>query len=144
VAHGAREYRVHVINGKVVPYATVHRGSPSGYVGSLLRPWASAEQRAAESYAQQAASRQPAQFGKQVFGYDVGIDTAGKPFLIEMNPSFQGSGSGFMRNIPIADAIGSAMRGRLPNYVKARNLAYGGLGTTGVYEADQAMHGRNA
>jgi hypothetical protein len=140
---GVQEFRVPVINGRIVPFGTHARGSISGMIRSMAGPWPSRFQRRAEALAQEAINRMPANLRGGSYGFDIGINAAGDPFLIELNPAFQGGGSGFAANPAVADAINSAVLGRVPTFVKLRNAMYGGglglggLGAYGLYKASQ-------
>lgn len=121
---GTREYRVHSMGGKVVPFATSPRGSASEYLSYYLRPWQSKRTRQIEQYVQEALNRMPEKARKIGYGFDVGVDQYGRPFIIEANPAAAGMASGFVSLPQVADAYGSAVKGRLPAYVKLRNAAY--------------------
>jgi hypothetical protein len=134
---GKQEYRVHTMNGRVVPYATVHRGSASNILANLLRPFRSKQQRLAESYTQ--AQLDNAKFKKYrsgAYGMDVAFDSKNRPQLIETNPADKGGTSGFLQHPIVTDAIIGAAKGKLPAFIKAKRLAYGagalGLGGLGV------------
>jgi len=130
-----KEYRVHAVNGKVVPYATYGRGNTTDYARTLLNPFRSREVRRAEAEVQKALNKVKGTNDRRnaSYGFDVGIDKNGKPFIVETNPSEGGIASSWFSSPFVADATVAATRGRLPGWVKARNSVYGaGLGTAGL------------
>ncbi len=133
-AGSGNEYRVHVIDGKVVPYATLHRGSVTG-----MLPWHSRT----ASKAEQAVQAQLDALGnknlKGTFGFDAARSTDGKWNVIETNPTEFG-GSGLMRLPHIQDAVAGALQGRLPTYVKAQR-GIQGLGAIGAGTAIASLPG---
>lgn len=59
--------------------------------------------------------------GNSIHGFDVGINRAGKPFIIEANPTAADGMSGMVASNPLVqDAMPSHLRGSLPNYIRAR------------------------
>lgn len=132
-----KEYRVHVINGQVVPYATIHRGSFTRATIDPIMPWRSREIRNVENYAQEQLNALKNKHLRQGnYGFDVAIDKAGKPQLIETNPAEPGGASGFLNSPLTQDAITAAATGKLPIHVQARRALYGagalGLGALGL------------
>ena len=126
---GMKEYRVHVINGKVVPYATMDRGSSTRGVINAISPWRKDEIRKVEEYAQkQMSGLKNKHIRKGNFGFDVAIDVNGKPQLVEANPAATSGASGFLTHPYVKDAIQAAAAGRLPYHVMARRAIYGGAG----------------
>lgn len=135
---GSREYRVHTMGGRVVPYATSPRGSASEYLGYYLNPMRSKRTRQIEEYVQEALNRMPENVRRMGYGFDVGLDRFGRPFLIEANPAASGAASGFVSLPWVSDAYSAAVKGQLPNYVKLRNAAYAaGLGGAGYAYANR-------
>lgn len=136
---GTQEYRVHAMDGKVVPYATLHRGSPTQAILERWMPWRSQRIREAEAHVQKALDaarkRDPNSIDGTFHGFDVGLGPEGKPFIIEANPSSMGAGSGMLEDPQVQDAIGAAVRGRLPTYVAARRGLWAGGAGLGGYAA---------
>lgn len=138
LSRGSREYRVHTMGGKVVPFATSPRGSASEYLGYYLNPFRSKRTRQIEEYVQEALNRMPENARKLGYGFDVGLDRFGRPFVIEANPAAAGAASGFVSLPWVSDAYSAAVKGQLPNYVKLRNAAYAaGLGGAGYAYANR-------
>ena len=131
-----REVRVHLLNGRVVPYASTERGSNFGASQSLLSPWRNRYVRHAEELAEQMGSQLPEGLRKNtLYGLDVGFDRSGRPFLIESNPSSPGGYASGILDMPEGiDAVTAAIQGRLPAHVKLRNTLYGtgALGAGGM------------
>jgi hypothetical protein len=131
-----KEYRVHVVNGKVVPYATYGRGNTYDYINTVLNPFRTKEVRKVEEAAQHAIDNAPNLVNrtKASYGFDVGVDKSGRPFIVETNPSEGSIASSWFSSPFVADAVTSATRGKLPAWVKARNSLYGaGLAGVGGY-----------
>jgi len=136
---GNEEFRVHVANGQVVPYATVHRGSALKEHLAPLIPWRSKNERAAEEYAQSVFDNLPKNKVRKIlregsYGLDVAIKADGTPTLIETNPSGTGT-SGFFSSPIVIDAIRAKVLGKLPIHVKARRGLYAGLAGGGALAA---------
>jgi len=134
--HGTHEYRVHVLNGRVVPYATKHKGGPAQGFLERWMPWNTARINQAEALTQRAAN----QLGrgdrnKTFYAFDIGFTNRGKPFVIEANPSATDGMSGEFADPHVQDAIAAAIKGQLPNYVKARRGLWAGGTGLGVYQA---------
>jgi hypothetical protein len=127
---GAQEWRAHVVNGKVVPFATVLRGSVMGSL-PMVTP---TRLRLERDLQRQLDGMDPSKL-KGTFGMDVIKDRAGNFRVIETNPTGQG-GSGFSSVGPIQDAIAAAIQGRLPTYVKAQ----GGVMAAGAGAAGLGLH----
>lgn len=120
------EYRVHVINGKVVPYATSFRGGVTGNLPIRMPGYSKAEK---------ALQAQLDKVGPErlqgSFAFDVLKDKAGKFHTVETNPTsmtrdggfFRGAGSGMAHLGWVQDAIGSSIQGKLPRYVQAQRAA---------------------
>lgn len=135
---GTREFRVMAVGGKAIPYGTMQRGSTTGTLSFLL-PFRTAKMRQSEALVQQALDKLPPEIrNKGVFNFDVGIDHTGKPFIIEANPSDLAGAGSFLTYPPPMDAMGAAIQGKLPLYVKGRRLAAGatalGAGGLGYHE----------
>lgn len=116
-----REYRMAVIDGKVVPYATVGRGSILGALPIRTPGAAGAEKFLAAELGKMDPSRL-----KGTYGFDVAKLKGGGYKVIETNPSTEG-GSGMTSFPHVQDAIAAALQGRLPRYVKAQYAALTGL-----------------
>lgn len=145
-----QEFRVHVLNGKVVPHATLERGQIPGTdnvsylrgIKSMLLPGRSVSQ--VEDYSRQVMSDvKHKAWSKGAYGMDVAIGADGKPFLIEANPTLaSGPGAGassYLLNNPlIQQAHAAAIKGQVPGYVLARRGLYGaaaaGATTAGAQE----------
>jgi ATP-grasp domain, R2K clade family 2 len=129
-----KEYRVHVVNGKVVPYATYGRGNMVDYATTLLNPFRSKEVRDVEAAVQKAmnAVKNKSDRFKASYGFDVGVDKAGKPFIVETNPSEGGIASSWFDSPFVADSTIAAAKGELPKWVKLRNSVYGAGTAAGV------------
>jgi hypothetical protein len=126
------EYRVHIVNGKVVPYATMHRGSASKSVLDPFMPWRSREIRNVDRYAQEQMNAvKNKHLRKGSYGFDVAIDNKGRPQLIETNPFTPAGVSGLLVSPTVTDSISAAAAGELPTHVKARRAVYGGAGLLG-------------
>lgn len=132
---GTQEYRVHALDGKVVPYATLHRGSPTQAILERWLPFRTRRIRDMETAVQKAldAARQrdPASIKDTFHGFDVGLGHNNKPFIIEANPSSMGTGSGMLTDPQVQDALSAAVKGRLPAHVLARRAAWGGGAAAG-------------
>lgn len=136
VPHGTHEYRVHVLNGRVVPYATTHKGGPIQSALEKWLPWNSSRTRRAEELTQSAVDAMgKGNREKTFYGFDIGFDTAGKPFVIESNPAAADGLSGALLDPHVSDAMGAAIKGQLPNYVKARRGLWAGSAGLGGYAA---------
>jgi hypothetical protein len=123
---GGKEYRVHVMNGRVIPYATVDRGSVSrGLIEDTIRPWRTKDQKLVENFAQkQIDMLSNKTLRKGTYGFDVAIGKNGLPTLIETNPAGSGA-SGFYVHPYVMDAITASAKGVLPKHVLARRGIYG-------------------
>lgn len=123
----SNEFRVHVIDGKVIPYATSARGSVTGVL-----PWYTRQAKAAENaLAQKLQGVDPAKL-KGTFAFDVAPGQKGNWHVIESNPT-DGGGSGLMGLPHMQDAVAAALQGRLPNYVKTqRGIQGAGLAALGA------------
>ena len=135
VRRGTQEYRVHVLNGKVVPEGTVARGSMSQHLMSLLSPVRTPSMRKVEGLASDVAGSMSERNRKGLYGFDVGIDKeTGKPFLIETNPGTNTGASGFLDTPTGASAVAAAYEGRVPitRRIKQGILGLGGLGAVGA------------
>jgi hypothetical protein len=134
---GKKEYRVHLVDGKVVPYATVFRGGVRGVI-----PWYGKNHRRAEEAARAIQAKRPDIFtpGKS-FSMDLAMGRDKGFHLLEANSSGgqEGLVSGMSQLWQTADSVDSAVRGRLPLYFKAQRAlqgtAVGGAGGLGAREA---------
>lgn len=110
---GAREYRVHTIGNKVIPYATLFRGS-----GRSALPYHTNEMKMVEKEMQKLLDKNLSKSHKNIpFGFDVLIGKNGKIIPIESNPAtFEGS-SGFASMPHVMDAIVSHLGGKTPLYI---------------------------
>ena len=113
----AKEFRVHVIDGKVVPYATSGRGSVLGALPFRTRNHGLAE----KSLQEQLRTIDPKKL-KGTWGMDVMKTRDGKFRVVETNPTTAG-GSGFASAPHIQDAFSAAIEGRLPRYVATQRAA---------------------
>jgi hypothetical protein len=129
VGTGAREYRVHAVGNKVIPYASSYRGGPR-----MVLPWATKEQLRAESHLQQLLTKHlDKKYHNTPFGFDVVIGKDGIPIPIEANPATLGGASGLVSTPHITDAILSHMGNKTPLYIlrqralerTAKNIAVG-------------------
>lgn len=116
------EYRVHVVNGKVIPFATSAKWSDGGY----LNTFSSARKARIERQLQKdidrilASNTETAKRFKlkdHVLGLDVGVDPkTGKAIVYEMNPSMpvdENAGSAQLMIPWVRHAINSSIRGEL-------------------------------
>lgn len=113
------EYRVHVVNGKVVPYATSHKWDPVDYWNTF----GSKRKTKVESEAQKIIDKiVNSDMGKkldlknQVLGLDFGFRADGSPILFEMNPSMEADlhgGSGQLLMPHVRNAINAAIKGKM-------------------------------
>jgi hypothetical protein len=138
---------MHVIDGKVVPWATSSKWNPARY----FTPFRTREIAKLEKQTQGLIDRMmTTPTGKtmnlkgQVLGLDVGIGKRGKPIIFELNPTIsstvQGTsyGSTQLLNPLMEDAIVSQAAGRMPLIQKlqmGRDAAQLGLGGTAAYHA---------
>lgn len=129
IAMAKKEYRVHVVHGQVVPFATYGRGSTLDYFWVLICPVRPKFVRLAEQTVQTAVDGMTSDVDrfKAAYGFDVGIDQGGRPFIIETNPSEGGISSSWFNSPLVADAVVSAARGKLPLWVRLRNALYAAL-----------------
>jgi hypothetical protein len=109
---GNAEYRVHSIDGRVIPGATIDRGSPLGFVKNFIPGWETSRRKMLEKYMQQALNKLPADRRKLNYGADIAMTPEGKPFVVEMNPISDEGSSGYYANPVVVDAIRAAIKGR--------------------------------
>jgi hypothetical protein len=109
---GNAEYRVHSIDGRVIPGATIDRGSPIGFVKNFVPGWETSRRKMLEKYMQQALNKLPANKRKLNYGADIAMTPEGKPFVVEMNPISNEGSSGYYANPLVVDAIRAAVKGR--------------------------------
>lgn len=131
-----KEYRVHVINGQVVPYATVFRGG----VRNLL-PWRTRDAAKAENYIKSVIDRFPASERNRNFGLDVAKNRSGAWHIIETNPTVSGGSSGMAHLPQVQDAFIAAAQGKLPRYLLAQRGIEGSVLGGGGYLAGNALLG---
>jgi hypothetical protein len=133
---GAREYRIHTLGNKVVPYASTYRGS-----ARMVTPWATKEQLNAERHLQSLLSKHlDKRFHNTPFAFDVVIGKNGIPIPIEANPATLGGASGLVSTPHITDAILSHLGNKTPIYIlrqraleqTAKNTAKGTLAGASV------------
>jgi hypothetical protein len=138
---GADEYRVTVLNGKVVPYATKHRGSYATNIAQSILPFRTPEIRKVERYAQEALDAAQPDARKGHYAFDVGFNAAKKPTLVETNPGY-GSVNGLYFSDPtIPDAIRANIQEKLPYHVLARRALWGTAALGGVAAAGAGAYG---
>jgi len=109
---GKSEYRVHSIDGKVIPGATIDRGSPIGFIKNFVPGWETSRRKMLEKYMQQALNKLPAGKKKLNYGADIAITPEGKPFLVEMNPISDEGSSGYYTHPVVIDAMRAAVKGK--------------------------------
>ena len=125
------EMRLHVVNGKVVPYATNMKWS-LGY----LNPFETGYRRRAESELQKIVDKLSASktgrkafdFNNSVYGVDAAFDKNGKLRIIEWNPTgnvHRHNGSAQMNMWNVRDAVTSAILNRMPLAQKLQLLSSG-------------------
>jgi hypothetical protein len=117
---GAREYRVHTIGNKVIPYASTYRGN-----ARMVLPWATKEQLKVERELQNLLSKKlDKRFSNTPFAFDVVIGKNGRPIPIEANPATLSGASGLVSTPHVTDAILSHLGNKIPLYVlRQRALA---------------------
>lgn len=127
------EYRVHAVNGKVVPFATSEKWDLAGY----FNPFESRRKRRIEKAFQELLDRaeksddpfvRKFNLKNQVFGADVGIGPNGEPIFYELNPTMTSSehyGSGQLNFPWIRNAITRAIEGRMSGAQKLQLIAGG-------------------
>ena len=121
-ALGSHEYRVHAMGGKVVPGATSGRGSNL----TAYTPHGGEYVEKAEALVNKLLKKLPIHRRKHFYGMDVGIDTKGNPFIIEMNPSDPTGTSGFVGSPFMVDALSSAIRGRTSRFSRIKDIGAAG------------------
>lgn len=129
-APGDVEYRVPVLEGKVVPYGS-YRKAPGSFNKGLLDRWGD-EHRRVEAYVQRQmdAIKDPTK-RTGLFGFDVGVDTKNAPFVIEANPNQAGNiveSSGSLTSAKGYDALHAGIAGKLPAHIRNRLLGYAAPG----------------
>lgn len=125
---GAREYRVHAIGNRVIPGASVFRGSRRAAV-----PWRTAEAESVENQLQKLLSKRrlSAQHKDVPFGFDVLVSPTGKIIPIEANPATLGGASGYLSLPHQVDAVAGYLTGRVPMYLKRQFGAERALNSAG-------------
>ena len=129
------EYRVHVVNGRVIPFATSHKWDARRYFSTF----ATNEKNRIHDQIQNAVDRMmKTDLGRKmdlknnVFGMDVGIRADGSPVIFEFNPSQMAnanSGSGQLIFGPYRNAVADAVMGKMPTAQKIQLGTAAGLGT---------------
>jgi len=110
---GAREYRVHTVGNKVIPYASTYRGN-----ARMVVPWATKEQLKVEQELQKLLSKRlDKRFSNTPFAFDVVIGKNGRPIPIEANPATLRGASGLVSTPHVTDAILSHLGNKTPLYV---------------------------
>ena len=110
---GAREYRVHAIGNKVIPYATAYRGSTR-----VALPYHTSEMAMVEKELQRLLDKNLSRQHKNIpFGFDVLIGKDGKIIPIEANPATLVGSSGLASMPHTIDAIASHLAGKTPLYI---------------------------
>ena len=138
---GADEYRVSVVNGKVVPYATKHRGSYTTNIAQSILPFRTPEIRKVERYAQEALDAAHPDVRKGHYAFDVGFDAAKKPTLVETNPGNGGVSGLYFSDPTIPDAMRANIQEKLPYHVLARRALWGTAALGGVAAAGAGAYG---
>ena len=127
---GVREWRVHTLNGKVIPYATTGRGSTLG-----MLPFWNRNRAQAEAAVNRALRKMPKSLSRHGYGFDVAKTRDGRFVILESNPAEITGASGLLDAPHLADAVSSAVLGKMPAYIRLqRQLQAGGavLGTGGA------------
>lgn len=139
------EYRIHVVNGKVIPFATSEKWDPFMHFSRFTNKEKQSLERQIQGHMDRLMEYQakhPKMKGfkpweldlrKQVFGLDVGVGPDGKAIIYEFNPSMPDAyrnGSGQLLHPDVLDAVSSAVKGRMPAIQKLQ-LLLGGAGVAG-------------
>ena len=132
---GVNEYRVTIVNGKVVPYATKHRGNYITNVAQSILPFRTPEIRKVERYAQEALDAAHPDVRKGNFAFDVGFDATKKPTLVETNPGYGGVNGLYFKDPTVPDAIRANIQEKLPYHVLGRRALWGTAGLAGLAAA---------
>ena len=138
-----QQVRTHVMNGKVIPFATQWRGSDNAPVADFFMK---SKLRQAERETQKFIDRLPAQYRKGSFGFDMARSDRGWVPL-EMNVAHGGDGSsGLMQyNSTNDEALRAAMEGVLPDtevrrrLLRSKVLGGAGVGSLALYGGINAM-----
>lgn len=120
-----REYRVHVVNGRVVPWSTGAKWDFPRYFGSGRNREIADVERQVQGWmdtllASKNKTVRRAQLDKHTFGFDVGVGRDGKAKLFEMNPTQNRDitgghqGSGQLLNPIYSQSIVDQIAGRTP------------------------------
>jgi len=120
------EYRVHVYNGKVIPFATFKKGSKLSTLAPGL--FQTKELRGIENYAQQVITAVPEHVrSNKIHGFDIAVDAdTNKHVMIESNILESNTGtSGFLDFPQTQDAFISAGKGKLPKHIIAGRAVLG-------------------
>ena len=139
------EYRVHVVNGQVVPFATSEKWDPLRHFSRFTNKEKQSIERQVQDVIDKIVKYQeknprykgfrPGELDirKQILGLDVGISPEGKAIIYEMNPSMPNSlrnGSGQLLHPDVMNAVDAAIKGRMPAIQKLQ-LLLGGAGVAG-------------
>jgi hypothetical protein len=128
-----KEFRVHVVNGKVVPYGVVNRGNVLQEELANSLPFRTPTRRMLENYGQSVIDNvKDPTLRKGIYGFDVGIDIHGKPQLLETNPSGTAGSSGYMAMPQAMNAVEGAVAGNLPTMQRNKRILWGGGGLLGA------------
>lgn len=132
------EYRMHVVNGKVVPYATSGKWNILDY----FNPFASRRKQRLEDEVQSMVDKlvaspmgQKYDIKNNVFGLDVGVRPDGSPIIFEMNPSqlsIDRSGSGQLLFQHIRNAVNADIKNQMPGAQKIQLGTAAGIGGAGL------------
>lgn len=151
-----KEYRVHVVNGKVVPYASLPKWDMLGLYGV---PGRGRDVRRVEEAVQQfmdtaqgSKNKSVSQYrlGEHVLGFDVGLDKKGRPKIFEINPTGAGGtfnvassenfGSGLSLHPWVGNAMSSAVKGTTPLAQRLRQTGVVGAVTGGAAGTGYGLH----
>lgn len=127
---GKQEWRVHTMDGRVVPGATVRRGSTL----SAMNPFTGINGRRAERAAQAALDGiTDPDIRRRAFGFDIAKTRDGRFIPIESNPADATGASGLMTSNPlVVDAHVAAAQGRTPLATIAKRIGAGGAALGGA------------
>ena len=133
---GAREYRVHAVGHKVIPYGSTYRGSLR-----MGLPYYTKEHALVEKEMQNLLNSNLKKEHRNVpFAFDVLIGKNGKIIPIESNPATLDGASGLAALPHVTDAAASFVAGKTPLYIlrqraienAASNAANSALNSAGV------------
>ena len=139
------EYRVHVMNGKVIPFATSEKWDTSRHFSRFETREKRDIERQVQEMMDKILAYQDKKKGildealnarKQVFGLDVGVRPDGRMVVYEFNPSMPPhlhSGSGQLLHPDVNQAVRAAIKGRMPIQQMVQLGAGGATAGTGAY-----------